>query len=297
MLNCQVFARVNPAQKLDMIDFYQKRGDIVGMTGDGVNDAPALKKSDIGIAMGQRGTAVAAEAADMVLKDDSFSSIVRAIGQGRVIFENIRKFIVFLLSCNMSEIFVVTFAGFLGVGNPLLPLQILFINIVTDVFPALALGVGKENHKLMLSPPRDPKKPVLEMKDWRRIVYYALVITICVLGVFWYGTSQLGLSHKEGGTVTFYALSLAQLLHVFNLYSGKGRFFHNEITRNKFIWQAQGLCILILVATYFIPFLRQVLTLQTLDIKSLVLVLVGAILPLIFTQLARTAYLTRRFKG
>lgn len=297
MFNCQVFARVNPAQKLDMIDFYQKRGDIVGMTGDGVNDAPALKKSDIGIAMGLRGTAVAAEAADMILKDDSFSSIVRAIGQGRVIFENIRKFIVFLLSCNMSEIFVVTFAGFLGVGNPLLPLQILFINIVTDVFPALALGVGKENHKLMHSPPRDPKKPVLEMKDWRRIVYYALVITICVLGVFWYGTSQLGLSHKEGSTVTFYALSLAQLLHVFNLYSGKGRFFHNEITRNKFIWQALGLCILILLATYFIPFLRQVLALQTLDIKSFVLVLVGAILPLMFTQLARIAYLTRRFKG
>jgi len=297
MLKCRVFARVNPAQKLDMIDFYQKRGDIVGMTGDGVNDAPALKKSDIGIAMGLRGTAVAAEAADIVLKDDSFSSIVRAIGQGRVIFENIRKFIVFLLSCNMSEIFVVTFAGFLGVGNPLLPLQILFINIVTDVFPALALGVGEENHKLMHSPPRDPKKPVLEMKDWRRIVYYALVITICVLGVFWYGTSQLGLSHKEGSTVTFYALSLAQLLHVFNLYSGKGRFFDNEITRNKFIWQAQGLCILILVATYFIPFLRQVLALQTLDIKSFVLVLVGAILPLMFTQLARISYLTRRFKG
>ncbi|WP_439585601.1 cation-translocating P-type ATPase [Dyadobacter bucti] len=297
ILRCQVFARVNPAQKLDMIDFYQKRGDIVGMTGDGVNDAPALKKSDIGIAMGLRGTAVAAEAADMILKDDSFSSIVRAIGQGRVIFENIRKFIVFLLSCNMSEIFVVTFAGFLGVGNPLLPLQILFINIITDVFPALALGVGKENHKLMHSPPRDPKKPVLEMKDWRRIVYYAMVITICVLGVFWYGTSQLGLSHKEGSTVTFYALSLAQLLHVFNLYSGRGRFFHNEITRNKFIWLAQGLCILILVATYFIPFLRQVLALQTLDIRSFALVLVGAILPLMFTQSARTAYLTLRFKA
>jgi Ca2+-transporting ATPase len=287
ILRCQVFARVNPAQKLDMIDFYQKRGDIVGMTGDGVNDAPALKKSDIGIAMGLRGTAVAAEAADMILKDDSFSSIVRAIGQGRVIFENIRKFIVFLLSCNMSEIFVVTFAGFLGVGNPLLPLQILFINIITDVFPALALGVGKENNKLMHSPPRDPKKPVLEMKDWRRIVYYALVITICVLGVFWYGTSQLGLSQMEGNTVTFYTLSLAQLLHVFNLYSSKGSFFYNEITRNKFIWQAQGLCILILAATYFIPLLKQVLSLHTLDIQSFILVLIGAILPLILSQSAR----------
>ncbi|WP_342088132.1 cation-translocating P-type ATPase [Dyadobacter sp. OTU695] len=287
MLKCQVFARVNPAQKLDMIDFYQKQGDIVGMTGDGVNDAPALKKSDIGIAMGLRGTAVAAEAADMILKDDSFTSIVKAIGQGRVIFENIRKFIVFLLSCNMSEIFVVTFAGFLNVGNPLLPLQILFINIVTDVFPALALGVGKENDKLMRFPPRDPKKPVLELKDWRRIVYYALVMTVCVLGVFWFGTSQLGLSHQEGNTVTFYALSLAQLLHVFNLYSGKGKFFGNEITRNKFIWQAQALCVLILLATYYIPFIKQMLSLQDLDRQSLGLILAAGLFPLLIIQSVR----------
>lgn len=284
MLKCQVFARVNPAQKLDMIDFYQKQGDIVGMTGDGVNDAPALKKSDIGIAMGLRGTAVAAEAADMILKDDSFTSIVKAIGQGRVIFENIRKFIVFLLSCNMSEIFVVTFAGFLNVGNPLLPLQILFINIVTDVFPALALGVGKENDKLMQFPPRDPKKPVLEWKDWRRIAYYALVMTVCVLGVFWLGTSQLGLSHQEGNTVTFYALSLAQLLHVFNLYSGKGKFFGNEITRNKFIWQAQALCILILLATYYIPFIKQMLSLQDLNMLSFGLILTAGLFPLLIIQ-------------
>lgn len=284
MLKCQVFARVNPAQKLDMIDFYQKQGDIVGMTGDGVNDAPALKKSDIGIAMGLRGTAVAAEAADMILKDDSFTSIVKAIGQGRVIFENIRKFIVFLLSCNMSEIFVVTFAGFLNVGNPLLPLQILFINIVTDVFPALALGVGKENDKLMQFTPRDPKKPVLEWKDWRRIAYYALVMTVCVLGVFWLGTSQLGLSHQEGNTVTFYALSLAQLLHVFNLYSGKGKFFGNEITRNKFIWQAQALCILILLATYYIPFIKQMLSLQDLNMLSFGLILTAGLFPLLIIQ-------------
>ena len=285
MLKCQIFARVNPAQKLDMIEFYQNRGDIVGMTGDGVNDAPALKKSDIGIAMGLRGTAVAAEAADMILKDDSFTSIVRAIEQGRVIFENIRKFIVFLLSCNMSEIFVVTFAGFLNVGNPLLPLQILFINIITDVFPALALGVGKENEKLMQIPPRDPKKPVLEMKDWWKIVYYALVITVSILGVFWYGTSRLGLSNKDGNTITFYALSLAQLLHVFNLYSGKGRFFNNEITRNKFIWQATALCILILLATYFIPFLKQVLSLQTISLQSFGLILTGGFLPLLIIQI------------
>lgn len=287
MMECHVFARVNPAQKLDMIDFYQKQGDIVGMTGDGVNDAPALKKSDIGIAMGLRGTAVAAEAADMILKDDSFASIVHAIEQGRVIFENIRKFIVFLLSCNMSEIFVVTFAGFLNVGSPLLPLQILFINIITDVFPALALGVGKDNKKLMKSPPRDPKQPILQIADWKRIVFYALVMTISVLGVYWYAIDQLGLSPQEGNTITFYALSLAQLLHVFNMYSGKLRFFNNEITRNKFIWMALILCILIMFATNYIPFLRKILSLQILDIKSLELILVAGIVPVLVIQTVR----------
>ena len=287
MMECRVFARVNPAQKLDMIDFYQKQGDIVGMTGDGVNDAPALKKSDIGIAMGLRGTAVAAEAADMVLKDDSFASIVHAIEQGRVIFENIRKFIVFLLSCNMSEIFVVTFAGFLNVGSPLLPLQILFINIITDVFPALALGVGKDNKKLMKSPPRDPKQPILKIEDWKRIVLYAMVMTASVLGVYWYSINQLGLSPEEGNTITFFALSLAQLLHVFNMYSGKLRFFNNEVTGNKFIWMALVLCIITLFATYYIPFLRQILSLQLLDTEALELILAAGIIPVLVIQSVR----------
>ncbi|WP_159476731.1 cation-transporting P-type ATPase [Dyadobacter sp. 3J3] len=290
MMDCKVFARVNPAQKLDMIDFYQKQGDIVAMTGDGVNDAPALKKSDIGIAMGLRGTAVAAEAADMVLKDDSFASIVHAIEQGRVIFENIRKFIVFLLSCNMSEIFVVTFAGFLNVGNPLLPLQILFINIITDIFPALALGVGKDNEKLMKSAPRDPKKSLLEAADWKRILFYAMVMTASVLGCYWYATTGLGMNTAEGNTITFYALSLAQLLHVFNLHTGKRRFFNNEITRNKFIWMALILCIAIMLATYFIPLLRQVLSLQPMGIASLELILGAGIAPIIVIQAVRLLF-------
>ncbi|WP_229238820.1 cation-transporting P-type ATPase [Dyadobacter sp. Leaf189] len=293
MMECRVFARVNPAQKLDMIDFYQKRGDIVGMTGDGVNDAPALKKSDIGIAMGLRGTAVAAEAADMVLKDDSFASIVHAIEQGRVIFENIRKFIVFLLSCNMSEIFVVTFAGFLNVGSPLLPLQILFINIITDVFPALALGVGKDNKNLMKSEPRDPKQPILQIADWKRVVLYALVMTASVLGVYWYATDQLGLSAEYGNTITFYALSLAQLLHVFNLYSGKLRFFSNEITRNKFIWMALILCVLIMLLTNYVPFLRQILSLQKLDLQALELILSAGFIPLLVNQILRALFIPK----
>ncbi|WP_128545875.1 cation-translocating P-type ATPase [Larkinella soli] len=289
---CRVFARVSPAQKLDMIDLYQQNGDIVGMTGDGVNDAPALKKSDIGIAMGLRGTQVAAETADMVLKDDSFASIVVAIAQGRVIFENIRKFVLFLLSCNLSEIFVVTFAGFLNVGNPLLPLQILFINIVTDVFPALALGVGRENRGLMKDPPRDPKTPLLDTRDWRRVVFYALVITAAVLGVYFIGTRRLGLTQDEGNNLTFYALSFAQLLHVFNLYSTQGRpsvrrFFANEITRNRFIWYALLVCVVILVLTYYVPFLRDVLAIRPMTTVELELIALAGLLPVVVVQIVK----------
>jgi len=286
ILACRVFARVSPGQKLDMIDLYQQEGHIVGMTGDGVNDAPALKKSDIGIAMGLRGTQVAAETADMVLKDDSFTSIVRAIGQGRVIFENIRKFILFLLSCNLSEVFVVTFAGFLNVGTPLLPLQILFINIVTDVFPALALGVGRENETLMHRPPRDPKRPILSGHDWQRVGGYALVMTASVLAAFWYATRELGMDNATGNAITFYALSLAQLLHVFNLHSERS-FFRNEITRNGYIWGALLLCIGILLLTYYVPVLRDVLSIQPLNRTALELIIAAGVVPLVIVQLGR----------
>lgn len=286
LMDCRVFARVSPAQKLDMIDLYQQQGDIVGMTGDGVNDAPALKKSDIGIAMGLRGTQVAAETADMVLKDDSFSSIVAAIAQGRVIFENIRKFVLFLLSCNLSEIFVVTFAGFLNVGTPLLPLQILFINIVTDVFPALALGVGRENESLMHKPPRDPKTPIMDTRDWRTVVLYALAMTVTVLGAYLIGTRQLGLSQDEGNNLTFYALSFAQLMHVFNLHSEKS-FFVNEITRNRYVWYAILLCLAILAFTYYVPLLHEVLNIQPMTSTEFGLIVAAGVVPVLLVQLVR----------
>ena len=131
----RVVSRVSPEQKLRLIDCFQRHGAVVAMTGDGVNDAPALRKADIGIAMGVRGTAVAKEAAEMILQDDDFGTIVEAISQGRAIFENIRKFVFYLLSCNTSEILVVTLATLVGAPLPLLPLQILFLNLVTDVFP------------------------------------------------------------------------------------------------------------------------------------------------------------------
>lgn len=280
LLRCRVFARVSPAQKLALIEVYQQRGQIVGMTGDGVNDAPALKKADIGIAMGLRGTPVAAEAADLVLKDDSFASIVRAIEQGRVIFENIRKFVLFLLSCNLSEILVVAIAGLMGMESPLLPLQILFVNIVTDVFPALALGVGRENSALMKHPPRRPSRQLLNRADWRRVVFYAVLLTSAVLGAYAFARWQWNYNASQSRTLTFYTLSVAQLTHVFNLYAGKQTsLLSNEITRNRYVWIALLLCVSILLLTYYVPAIHQVLVIQPLDSPALALILGAGLLP------------------
>ncbi|MFO7597402.1 MAG: HAD-IC family P-type ATPase, partial [Desulfocurvibacter africanus] len=156
LLDTSIFSRVTPEQKLNLIALYQKTGAVVAMTGDGVNDAPALKKADIGVAMGLRGTQVAREAADMVLKDDAFQTIVAAVEQGRVIFSNIRKFLIYLLSGNIGGIIIVGTAILAGLPLPLLPLQILFINMLFDVFPALALGVGEGDPTVMDAPPRKP---------------------------------------------------------------------------------------------------------------------------------------------
>jgi hypothetical protein len=153
LLRAPIFARVSPEQKLDIIGVHQEKGSVVAMTGDGVNDAPALKKADIGVAMGQRGTQVAKEAADMVLKDDAFETILIAIEQGRAIFNNIRKFILFLLSGNVAEIMIVAAAMLAGAPLPILPLQILYLNMIGDVFPALALGVGPGDPANMKRPP------------------------------------------------------------------------------------------------------------------------------------------------
>ncbi|GAB4048899.1 cation-translocating P-type ATPase [Spirosoma litoris] len=279
LLQCQVFARVSATQKLALIDFYQQQGNIVGMTGDGVNDAPALKKADIGIAMGLRGTPVATEAADLVLKDDSFTSIVLAIGQGRVIFENIRKFVLYLLSCNLSEIFVVAVAGLSGLGTPLLPLQILFVNIVTDVFPALALGIGRENSVLMKHPPRPAGRQLISATDWRRVTFNALILGSVVLGVYSFARWHWHYTVFQCNTLTFYMLCWVQLLHVFTLYSGnRTSLLKNEITRNRFIWMALLLCISLLLITYYVPVVSQVLAIQPLNSRVLVLLVVAGLL-------------------
>jgi Ca2+-transporting ATPase len=263
-LRASVFARVNPEQKLDLISLYQERKMVVGMTGDGVNDAPALKKADIGIAMGQRGTQVAQEVADMVLKDDAFSSIVLAIKQGRVIFDNIRKFVIYLLSCNLSELFIIAVAAVANLHFQLFPLQILFINLITDVLPALALGVTEAAPNVMHRSPYNSVVAIIDRKRWIALFTYSAIITVTTLSAVLTGHVLL---HIQGGwngalcnNVLFYTLIFSQILHVFNMaFEKEVPFYKTKVFQNKYVWYAVVGCIFITLLSMWIPLIREVL--------------------------------------
>ena len=294
-----VFARVSPKQKLDLVAVHQQAGAVVAMTGDGVNDAPALKKADIGIAMGLRGTQVAAEAADMVLKDDAFSTIVVAVEQGRIIFENIRKFVIYLLSCNISEVMIVFAASVVNAPLPILPLQILFLNLVTDVFPALALGVGKGDPGTMQAPPRPSDEPILPKSRWLSIFGYGMLLTFSVLLAFgiafklpgpekWEELSRAELwdeRKKLAITISFLTLAFAQLWHIFNMRAPKTRVLKNDVTRNPFVWGALGLCIALLILVVYVPFMADILELSNPGPAGWLLVLAASSLTCVIGQL------------
>lgn len=279
-----IFARVTPAQKLSLVDTFQQSGEIVAMTGDGVNDAPALKQADIGIAMGRRGTQVAKEAADMVLQDDAFSSIVAAIENGRSIFNNIRKFIIYLLSCNVSEIMVVTAASFANLPLPIRPLQILFLNLVTDVFPALALGLAEAGDFVMKRPPRDPQEPIIKRNQWQGIGMYAGLITLGVMGAYGLALFHYDMETDVAITISFLTLATAQLWHVFNMRSLESHMLRNEVTRNPYVWGALVLCVALLLAAVYVPPLADVLGTVPLDSTGWLLVGSMSTVPLLLGQ-------------
>lgn len=294
-LNTSVFARVTPAHKLDLVTVLQEKGHIVGMTGDGVNDAPALKKADIGIAMGKRGTQVAQEVADMILKDDAFSSIVHAIKRGRVIFNNIQEFVIYLLSCNMSELFIVSVAALSNLHFQFIPLQILFINLVTDVLPALALGVSKGSPYVMRRKPRNPSEPLLKTKQWHAVWIYSAIISACTLGAVFASHFILHtgtrFDPKLCNNILFFTLILCQLFHVFNMASVKSSFFKSEVFRNRYIWYALLASVLILVAVFFIAPARKALNIQPLQVGDWLMIIFSAALSLLVIQILKRSKL------
>ncbi|MCF8325341.1 MAG: cation-translocating P-type ATPase [Leadbetterella sp.] len=290
ILSTAIFARTTPQQKLEIANVFQKDGNIVAMTGDGVNETPALKKADVGIAMGLRGTQVAKETASIVLKDDSFKSIVAAVANGRAIFQNIRKFVVYLVSCNLSEIFIVTLLGFLSPAATLLPLQILFLNMVTDVFPALALGLGKGDKNVMKKPPIDAKKPIVDKKDWIKIGIYALIMTFSVAAAVIYCKHFITPDDKISNNVAFITLAFAQLFHVFNMSAFDSKVFINDITKNKYVWLAVVICTGFMVLVFVLPQMRLVLGLDFIPIKIWIVSILASFIPLFLIQLYKIIF-------
>jgi Ca2+-transporting ATPase len=263
-----VFARVSPEHKLDIVQALQNLGHVVAMTGDGVNDAPALKKADIGVAMGITGTDVAKEAADMVLQNDNFATIVAAVEEGRVIYDNIRKFIRYLLSCNTGEIVVMLIAPLLGMPLPLLPLQILWMNLVTDGFPALALGVEPAERNVMRRPPYPPRESIFSRGVGRDIVWIGLLMGLAPL--------LLGYIAWRSGdpawqTMVFTTLVFSQLMLAFAVRSERDSFFRIGIGTNRAMVIAVGVTLLLQLAVIYTPFLQTFFETSALSLRDLLI--------------------------
>ncbi|WP_220807810.1 calcium-translocating P-type ATPase, PMCA-type [Noviherbaspirillum aridicola] len=262
----KVYARVDPAQKIRIVEALQARGEYVAMTGDGVNDAPALKRADIGVAMGKGGTDVAREASSLVLLDDNFATIVGAVREGRRIFDNIRKFIRFAMSGNSAEIWVIFLAPFLGLPIPLLPIHILWINLLTDGLPGLALAAEPAERGIMRRPPRPPAESIFAHGMWQHIVWVGLAIAgVTLFAQAW--AIQSGSAHWQ--TMVFTVLTLSQMAHVLAIRSETESLFRLGLFSNPLLLGAVLLTFLLQMATIYLPFLNPVFSTQPLSWQEL----------------------------
>lgn len=263
-----VFARVSPENKLQIVRALQDEGEVVAMTGDGVNDAPALNGADIGVAMGIRGTEVAKEASDMILTDDRYSTIVDAVREGRIIFENIKKYVSFLFACNMVEIVSILFTIVFLLPMPIQPLHILFLNLLIDIGPAIALAYEEAEDDVMSHPPRNPENGLVNRKFLSRIITSGIFIGLGAFGIFFafYNFSDFSLEYAQ--TVTFSYMAIAQLMHIFNVRKFKSFGLDKSFFKNKLLVGAMALGVVLQLIAVYTPFMNNVLGTEPLTLMS-----------------------------
>jgi len=276
----QVYARVSPEHKLRIVRAWKEKGEVVAMTGDGVNDAPAVKEADIGVAMGITGTDVTKEVSDMVVTDDNFASIVAAVEEGRAIYDNIKKFVHYLLSCNLAEIMVMFVASLIGWPVPLLPIQILWVNLVTDSFPALGLGFDPPDPEIMSRPPRRPGEPIIDRRRAGLMSVQGIFIAACALLAF----SYVLFVEKEGveraRTAAFIVLSVSQLFHSFNCRSQMKSIFELGIFSNLKLVYAFLVSLSLQLSVVYVPAFQKVFKTRNLTLFDWGLVVILSSLPL-----------------
>ena len=282
----KVFARVSPEHKVKIVKAFKSNGNIVSMTGDGVNDAPSLKIADIGVAMGITGTDVAKGSADMILTDDNFSTIVSAIEEGRNIYTNIRKAIIFLLACNFGEIIVLFLSILLNWDTPLLPIHILWVNLITDSFPALSLGIDPLDEDVMNKPPRNPEESIFS-GYMNYLFFNGLIIGLISLSAFKIGERLYPNSLIHAQTITFLVLSISQLFFSLNMRNTKKSIFKLGLFKNKYLIFSIIVGIFLQLIIVFVPFLSSVFKVYSLSFKDLAIVFLISLIPFTLNELLK----------
>ena len=268
----RVFARVSPSHKLRIVRAFKKNKNVVAMTGDGVNDAPAIKEADIGIAMGISGTDVTKEASSMILMDDDFSTIVAAVEEGRIIYDNIRKFIRYLLSCNLGEVLTMFLATVFYLPNPLSPIQILLVNLATDGLPAIALGVDPADSDIMRQMPRAKNESIFARGLVEKIVVRGTLIGLCTLLAFMVGR-YYRMDLETCRTLALCTLVMSQLIHVFECRSERHSIFEIKLFTNMWLVGAVLVSIILICLVLYVPFLREIFHTVALNLKQWLIVL------------------------